>query len=306
MNKGDCVNLWGASAKFHFFTNVEIANLGRGAQKLLECVLLGKEMEALAIMKISPELLLIKSKVIDYSGRIIIATPFQAAIGNGDKHIWKMMLEYIDPRKALGQFQEWFPRKVQSPSAQELQAYQTYYSNIALAIINDADLGKAAIEKFRQEITSQKVITQGLHFDLYQLMAAYQVFKIYFDTFDTRSTHSDLFWNQVVGYVQRQMTAFDAQVHCSGIHGVLENENNFTRKLTIQRDTMEFFPLKNGVDLGFDFACYSNQAGGWLHYQIVPRAISFLKEYMEKKQMHLQDLERELIEECSRIPSNSF
>src|SRR5688500_6820432 len=52
-------------------------------QKLLTYVILGEQDKANAMIKANPKWLLIQSKAVDYSGRTIIATPFQAAIGAG-------------------------------------------------------------------------------------------------------------------------------------------------------------------------------------------------------------------------------
>ncbi|MDP1614298.1 MAG: hypothetical protein Q8L68_00720, partial [Methylococcales bacterium] len=52
----------------------------RAAEKLLTHVVLGEQTEAEAMIKANPNLLLIQSIAIDYSGRTIIATPFQAAL----------------------------------------------------------------------------------------------------------------------------------------------------------------------------------------------------------------------------------
>ncbi|HFD2232710.1 TPA: hypothetical protein ACF9YZ_002373 [Legionella pneumophila] len=55
---------------------------------------------------------MIKAKAKDYSGRTILGTAFQAAIGAGDKPMWEMMLPYfagLEKGEALRQFHEQFP-----------------------------------------------------------------------------------------------------------------------------------------------------------------------------------------------------
>ncbi len=127
-------------------------------------------------------MLLIKSKAVDYSGRIIIGTAFQAAIGTGDKPMWEMMLPYfegLEQGEALRQFDEQFLNGIEDEiSAEEIK---DYYNAIALAIINDENHGLSVIEGFRKEITCQKEITQGKHFNLQHLIAAYQA---YIDNFN--------------------------------------------------------------------------------------------------------------------------
>ncbi|HFD2380890.1 TPA: hypothetical protein ACT96X_001406 [Legionella pneumophila] len=231
-------------------------NQRKKAQKLVAHVVLGKQDEAQAMIEKNPELLLISSETVDYSGRTIIGTAFQAALGAGDKPMWEMMLPYfngLEEGEALRQFNEQFPNGIEDDvSAEQLK---DYYNAIALAIINDEDHGLSVIEGFRKDITSKKEITQGKHFNLQHLVAAYQA---YIDNFNTLANwpNRDLFWQKVIGYVQRQMTAYDAQIHCSGVNRVLDNENSFARKLKFSNGG-EFFPLQLDSGLGFTIACYS-------------------------------------------------
>ncbi|PWY55050.1 hypothetical protein DGG96_13955 [Legionella qingyii] len=228
----------------------------RAAKQLLTYVLMGEQNKAEVMIKANPSLLLIQSKAVDYSGRTIIGTAFRAALGAGDKPMWEMILPYCENLKqgeALRQFNEQFPKGIEDEvSAEELQAY---YNAIALAIINDEDHGVSVIEGFRKEITCQKEITQGKHFNLQHLIAAYQAYIDNFDTLDNWDNR-DLFWQKVIGYVQRQMTGYDAQIHCSGVESVLDNESSFSRTFELLNEK-KLFPLQIDSGLGFDFACYS-------------------------------------------------
>lgn len=277
--------------------------------KLLKHVLLGEQTEACAMIKANPKLLLIKAEAKDYSGRTIIATPFQAAIGAGDKPMWEMMLPYfegLEPKEALRQFHEWFPKEINYTPASELQPS---YNALALAIIHDEDHGQSAIEAFRITISAQKEIRQGNHFNLQQLIAAYQA---YIDNYDALGTwaNRNLYWNQVISYVLRQMTTYDAQVYCSGARYTVDNdEDAFSR--TLEFDTGEkFFPLQDGAGLGFDFGCCSNYNHA-VKRSVAPAvwngrcaSMPILENYVEQKQTHLQDLESHLSKECVISPSN--
>ena len=131
-------------------------------------------------------------------------------------------------------------------------ALKDYYNELAQAIIHDADGGQAAIERFREAIRHQKEIRQGKIFSLQHLIAAYAA---YTDNFDALGTwhKRDLFWNQVIGYVQRQMSTYDAQVHCSGVQSVLDDPARFKRSLKFSNGG-EFLPPAVNSGLGFDFA----------------------------------------------------
>ncbi|CZH70768.1 TPA: hypothetical protein ACT9HO_002089 [Legionella pneumophila] len=265
------LQIYSEGFKPSFFIHKDLANLSltsktlngvvcselnqRAAQKLLTHVVKGEQDKAQAMLEKNPGLLLIKSKAVDYSGRTIVGTAFQGAIGAGDKPMWKMMLSYfegLEQGEALRQFDEQFPSGTEETPAAELKAY---YDAIASAIIHDEDHGLSVIEGFRKEITCQKEITQGKHFNLQHLIAAYQAYIDNFYAFGNWGNR-DLFWQKVIGYVQRQMTAYDAQIYCSGVISVLYNESSFSRTFELS-DDKNFFPLQIDSALGFDFACYS-------------------------------------------------
>jgi hypothetical protein len=241
----------------------------RGAQKLLTHVVLGEEAKAQEMLEASPSLLLIPSRAVDYSGRTIIAKPFQAAIGAGDKPMWEMMLPYfaeLDPQELRNQFQAWFPHGIDDIPAAQLQGD---YNAIALAIISDEDLGHSKIEQLRVNLTSQKEITIGQHFNLQHLVAAYQAYVEHFDALGNWDNR-DLFWQKVIGFVQRQMTAYDAQVHCSGIQNVLDKSQAFSRSLSLYGGG-ELFPLRVNSGLGFDFGVFAVRGGARVGCVIVLR-----------------------------------
>jgi hypothetical protein len=280
------------------------------AQKLLSHVVLGQEAVARAMIEKNPKLLLIKSEAKDYQGRTIIATPFQAALGACDKPMWERMLPHLDalkPGEALKQFQEWFPEGFKEDEI-STSALKAYYNELAQAIILNADGGNAAIERFREYISHHREIRQGEIFNLQHLIAAYAA---YIDNFDALGTlpKLDLFWNQVMGYAQRQMSSYDAQVHCAGIQSVLNDPAKFKRSFKFL-NSGEFLPLAVNSGLGFEFAVYSYYGGGkrlsvrWINACEGP--LKSLQDYVEQKQAHWQDLENRLSQECLINLSNRF
>lgn len=290
-----------------FFSGKDLTNLLETSKKLngaatheleqralLRHIVLGEQEPAEALIQAHPKWLSSQSIAQDYSGRTIVATPFQAAIGAGDKPMWEMILCYLGPEEAFKQFHAWFPHGIENNlSAKELQAD---YNAIALAIIQDEDNGLAAIERFREKITAQNNISQEEHFNLAHLSAAYQA---YVDNFDALGDlNQRKFWAQVIGYGQRQVTAYDAQAHCFGIDNALDNENSFPRSFELDNE-MSFFPLEFNPRLGFDFAVFSGRFGSWLtcgdhSAQSIAEVASRLNEYIEQKQKDLQALDRDL------------
>ena len=212
--------------------------------------------------------------------------------------------EGLEQGEALRQFQKQFPNGIEDEVSAE--ALKDYYNDIASKIINNADHGQSAIEHFRKEITSNKEITQGKHFNLQHLIAAHQA---YFDNFNALGhwKNRDLFWQKVIGYVQRQMTAYDVQIHCSGVKSVLDNQSSFSRTFELSNGK-KLFPLLDATGLGFDFGCYSCYAvSGAARVDFAWRMLgvcSSLKSYVEQKRAHWLDLESHLSKECIISPIN--
>lgn len=181
------------------------------AQKLLHCVITNKLFLASSQMKLNPGLLLITAEAEeDSSKRTTVATPFQAALGTGNKPMWVTMRSYLEPQEALKQFDQWFPKGVVGSSATKLSIN---YNAIAQAIINGEDQGKTAIETLKQTLGGETKITQDYHFDLQYVIAAY---RAYIDNFQAlRSTENrNLFWLEVVGWTQHQITDYDRKAYC--------------------------------------------------------------------------------------------
>ncbi|WP_131795872.1 hypothetical protein [Fluoribacter gormanii] len=239
----DTLKIYSEGFKSTFFTNKDLANLCLTsktlnsiaspelnrrmfqAQILLAYVVLGEQENAQSLIEENPQLLLIRTKAIDYSKRTIIATPFQAAIGAGDKHMWEMILPYfegLEQGELVKQFHGQFPNGIEDDfSAEHLR---DYYNAIASAIIYNKDYRLAIIKKFREEISSKMEIRQGKHFTLQHPIAAYQTYIDNFDAFGTEKNRS-LFFQNVICFVLRQMTIHDAKKYYSEIEKILNDES---------------------------------------------------------------------------------
>ena len=81
------------------------------AVQLVQYVVLGEEEKAKTLVSECPELLFYKAEVEDYSGRTIIGTAWQAALGAEDLTMCEMLLPYfnfLEKGEALRQFDEQF------------------------------------------------------------------------------------------------------------------------------------------------------------------------------------------------------
>ena len=82
-------------------------NTAHQLRKLLQHVAFGEQEEAEAMLKVHPELLLKKANVTDYSGRTFKnITAFQYALWALDRHMWKMIREYLPNDAAREQLEE--------------------------------------------------------------------------------------------------------------------------------------------------------------------------------------------------------
>ncbi len=123
----------------------------------MQHVVYGEEEQAEALIKKCPELLLYKATVFDYSGRKIIATAFQAALGAEDIFMCKMILNYMDNGEALAQFNEQLPNGLEAKY--NFNAETVYdFTPILNAMINNSDYLEELIAEFRVSMTANNEI----------------------------------------------------------------------------------------------------------------------------------------------------
>ena len=116
-----------------------------------------------------------------------------------------------------------------------------------------------ALKEFRKAF-APRVITESMHFNYQNLQHA---FDIYADQFDELKKHGhdydkcDLFWRQVIGYIQRGLPACDRQAFAQGIYYIVENDEKLQRKFDF-RIGGGSFPVTagdNSIDgLGYKYA----------------------------------------------------
>jgi hypothetical protein len=157
------------------------------------------------------------------------------------------------------QFNKQFPNGLSSKEEEntEYQSLYNYFERLA------KDIASAANDKAKQDIFAEfrlNINTQGLtitndkHFNMQHLLAAYQA---YIDNFERLATkpNRDMFWQKVIGYVQRQMPANYAQAHYSGVKNVIDNVTNLKRTFQLDHGDL-FFPLSFDVT-SFGVGVYS-------------------------------------------------
>ena len=284
------------------------------AKQLLQYIVYGDEASAKKMLQANPSLLLVKSKVSDYSGRIIVGTAFQAALGAVDSLMWEMMEPYFKRLEEQGsiesahetmkhQFDEQFPDGLRDEQAQKEHAeIKHYYVTLAQNIANAAnDAAKnQIIETFRLAVDSTgKKIDSGKHFNMQHLEAAFDAYISQYEALEI-SRSQDMFWQKIIGFIQRQIPAHFAQAYCSGLKNLDDNADKLKRTLSLLDDTY-FFPVKASSGVGFDFAIFSWRRTGLraigrscISEEAAAATSRRLKQIVKQKQARLLDLDLSL------------
>jgi hypothetical protein len=216
-------------------------------------------------------------KATDYSNRLIQdLTPFQAALCAGDVEMCEIMKEcffQLDDGQAEmeRQFNEVFPDGLEA-HVQTQQDNVFDFNEILQAIIRASDnevtaaLNKEfdnnlalhlALEKFRKAFT-EKSLSETV-FNPYHLLKAFETFDAEYDHLGNwdNSDKRNLFWRQVIGFVQRSLPACYLQAFAQGIYYILENKEPLRRSFDFRWGGDTILPPRDFSGLGFDFACWS-------------------------------------------------
>jgi len=221
-------------AMFSIF-KLELKN--QGAKKLLQIILRENKDQALKMFSKLWMFLFIKSSFIDYAGREIQASPYQAIIGTTNIALYNEIEPYYTTQMndglklAITQFHEQFSNKEEETYNFEILAKVIGKESFSNKKINP--ITEKALITFREELKSAR-IHGGKHFDMNLLANALDIYDTYFSIWTTRQ--ASLYWINVIGYLQRLVPT------CHFI-------NMFGSK---------HIPLKPG--LGYEFALYGEKA----------------------------------------------
>lgn len=297
------------------------------AQRLLSYVLQGNAAEAKKMYEANPRLLFIEATAQEYAAgldehgepvyRMETESPFKAAARAGDIWLLKDMKEQFgkvlnqssDKRfdtLAEAQLAEVFPAGFEYPPS-------TYdFKDLVQAITHDPILinathfvkpGQASpntekvLAEFRKDFLpgSKKV---GYHFNLNELIKACEIYNSNYSQWNPYQ--AAVFWGQVVGYLERLVSACDAQALCQGIKNILDGkplERSFNLDLYVNNEEkkISYYPLV--VDpscyLGGTFAvdsCWRAVGCGRLVWGSAVGLAAWLKNYVDQKQQDLKSL----------------
>lgn len=281
------------------------------ANELLSHVLCGNLDKVIQMVEERPELLFIEATAQEWASgfeketdapvhRIVQLSPLQAMAAAGDENMLDLTLRiicgYIDKSTqkyglviAVEQLDQLFPNGFSYPESRydfnKLDKLVTEDEQLITTGIPNGDT-ITAIEQFRKDFMPG-VVKSGYLFNMNELIKALSIYRDYAFEYDYRlgtqckplwnKAQLEYFWCNVVGYLERLVTAVFAQRICNGLNTVNDEKGRFERKMTLRFEeknkTTErgYFPLSAdpGQRLGIDIAvasdldeAYANERSG--------------------------------------------
>jgi flagellar basal body-associated protein FliL len=234
-----------------------------------------------------------KVTVIDYSRRKIKQkTAFQAALCARDEELCAMLAHYMPKEEMTRQYQEIFPKGHETYS-KEQTSFDFNQIVEAISRSSNADVEKALslelpnntvlwvnLEQFRSDLTQRS--SQEAVFNPQHLLKAFELYDSQFDNWNWNQR--DLFWRQVVGFVQRFLPANSAMDFAQGLYNRVENQEKSSRSFKFKYGDGSIFPpvFDSFSGLGYEYAGERRVGGGGL--RAWGGAGRFFKTYVEQKQ----------------------
>jgi hypothetical protein len=251
------------------------------ADQVVHAALNGDEDLAHRMIKANPRYLLSRETVTDFSGRTYTdLTPFQAALVTGDDAMAKMMKPYFDRLqdgqvKMQKQVSEIFPNGIEEHEKSQKEKSETKFKPMldavtdtikkaspadlqaALSLTDNNSTLRKALDIFRAAFTglSHAEASKEKIFNPHYLLAAFEAYANKFDWNTPDWNKSNLFWRQVIGFVQRFLPATYAQAFAYGLYDIVEKKHSCPRLFNFKYDLdFSFYPLgRSSVGLGFNF-----------------------------------------------------
>lgn len=205
-----------------------------------------------------------KVTVIDYSRRKVKQkTAFQAALCAMDDELCAMLAKYMPKEEMTRQYQEIFPEghetyyKAQTPfDFSQIVQIITQSNNrdvekaLSLELPNDTVLW-GNLERFRADFTKHS--SQETVFNPQHLIKAFELYGSQFG--DWSWFKRDLFWRQVVGFVERFLPANSAMDFAQGLYNRVENKEEPSRSFNFRYGGGAIFPLSFDSFSGLGYEC---------------------------------------------------
>ncbi len=242
---------------------------------LLEAVIHGEKNNVEKILSAHPslheKLLTTPMKVTDYSGRVIYGTALQLALGaedfsrkrSSDEGMVETIIKFLDklPNGKLiknAQIKQQFPKGWEleevKRKAEDSAALHKVFNAIIYA--NPPSYCEKALAEFREYLKPKTLIKSGKHFNADLFVEACQLYKEAYGRWGGEYSFGNiLYWNKVIGYLQRYLPACYAQAFCQIALDISGKDLPLKRSLSFQDYSVhEFFPLSPTSRLGYDYA----------------------------------------------------
>jgi len=245
---------------------------------VVRAALCGDEDLARRMIAPNPNYLLQRGNATDFSGRSYAnLTPFQAALITGDDKMAEMMAPFFDrlpngDAEMQKQVAEIFPNGIKAHEEAQKRKSETEFvpmlDELIKAINNakSADLQAAlSLQDNQSELckaldTFRGAFTELSHgekiFNPHYLLAAFVAHVRTFRWNDLGRIRLDLFWRQVIGFLQRFLPATYAQAFAYGLCYMADNICSCPRSFNLRHAyRFSFYPLSGPFSgLGFNFA----------------------------------------------------
>ena len=239
------------------------------AIQLVQSIVYGDLKKAEDLLKANPHLLrtLLTEEVTvkDYSRRKVKQTAFQAALCAMDDELCEMLTNYLTFDEMNEQYQTIFPEGheayYQAKTAFDFTQITDTISNssyadvekaLSLELPNNTSLW-VALEQFRVAFTKRS--NQEAVFNPQHLIKAFELYDEKHDNWTSKQR--DLFWRQVIGYVQRFLPANIAMDFAQGLYDRVENKVKSKRSFNFAYGGGSIFPLSLDSylsGLGYNYA----------------------------------------------------
>lgn len=236
---------------------------------MVRTVLQGDLSQAEILIGYMPSVALLKGTATDCSSRTLDeVTPFQAALCAWDIEMCEMLRKYMHPEEVVRQYQEIFPQGHEgyltlkpfdfSELVDEITQSPMVDITAALAKQQNDSLLCQTLNQFRINFTHCS--KQEKVFNPHHFIKAYQLYDAHCEQWEYWDRR-DLFWRQVIGYVQRFLPANIAQNVAQGLYYRVALNEKALRSFNFRLGGRSIFPLdfNSPINLGYDFA--GNQMG---------------------------------------------
>lgn len=235
----------------------------------------------------SPKFLMFGATVTDLVGRKIIkATVYEAALGAMDLPMLMMIVPFFNKLEdgkhiRLCQHRRQYPNGASGGTSYPFHRILKVISKSSDTDLQDQLELKENQSPINQELKAfreyfkPKDISQGQHFDSNNLLSALQLF-LSIEKWSILAI--DLFWRQVIGYLQRVLPACDIQAFAQGFFSIFDTEaytNSSFRSFELSNGTTSVLPLEENKGLGYEWALLRGRAYESLPPSTIPLVAIF-------------------------------